>query len=484
MDAECRALFDALQKRKSVEEVKKLITGKTAKAVDVFYGLKPLFWALSYGHPFEVISELLKAYPEAASEKTEEGYTTLHYVEKMDIQSAKLLLEKCPSATAEKDGLGMLPLHWAAENDVSTDIAELLISANKKAAEEEDDQGRLPYGIAKEHDASEGLLKVIAKANPRAAGVSVLPVGLLFPGPGSQYVTMLSQVKEMPIVQAMLAEANTILGFDVLKLCLEGPEDKLVNTLLGQAVVYVADMVALEKLREAKPEVVESCQAVAGLACGEFAALAAAGVFSFGNGLKLALKYAELVQEAMSLLPQGTLSIAGLAEKKIVDICQSASAAAGDGEFCQINNFLFEKGYTIAGTKAALEQCEKLAKKAKAMQVRMLKDHGGFHTTLMQPAKEKYLQTLQEMMPEMSSPRCKVFMNVTGMEITSKTDVATIVELMAAQLTAPVRWKDCVQGMIKDGVNELYECGPGNQLKMMTKRIDAQMFDNTQVVEV
>jgi len=75
-------------------------------------------------------------------------------------------------------------------------------------------------------------------------------------------------------------------------------------------------------------------------------------------------------------------------------------------------------------------------------------------------------------------------MNVTGMEITSKTDVATIVELMAAQLTAPVRWKDCVQGMIKDGVNELYECGPGNQLKMMTKRIDAQMFDNTQVVEV
>jgi [acyl-carrier-protein] S-malonyltransferase len=293
---------------------------------------------------------------------------------------------------------------------------------------------------------------------------------------------MLEKVQDKPIVKDMLAEAAKILGFDVLKLCSEGPVEKLMSTHLGQPALYVADMVAVEKLREEKSEVVENCAAVAGLSSGEIAALAAAGVFSFADGLKLTLKRAEFVQEASNLQPQYTLSIAGLAEKKVLEICQNAGTAAGDGEWCQVSNFLFEKGYTIAGTKSALEECEKMAKKAKAMQARPLKDQGAFHTPLMKTAKEKYSKVLEEMKPRMSSPRCKVFMNATGTAINSKTDVATIVELMVEQLTLPVKWKDCVQNMLKDGVTEMYECGPGNQLKMMTKRIDATLFDNTQIV--
>ena len=70
------------------------------------------------------------------------------------------------------------------------------------------------------------------------------------------------------------------------------------------------------------------------------------------------------------------------------------------------------------------------------------------------------------MLPNMSSPRCKVFMNITGQPITSKTAPSKIVELLSDQLTNPVKWKDCMQNMVKDGVTEFYECGPMKQLTL------------------
>lgn len=486
MDAGSRGLFDALGKKKSAEDVKKLIKPSTARAHDIYYGMSPLFWALSYGHPFEVIAALVDAWPEATAEKWEvEGYTPLHYIENLDLRSMKLLLEKCPSAVSEKDNNGRTPLHWAAEHDVAAELVEALVSSNKNAVLEKDNFGRLPYEIAVENSASQAVLDIIAKADPFASLSSeVLPIGILLPGQGSQYVKMLAGVASVPEVKAMLDEAQIILGYDILDICLNGPAEKLSEVTFVQPALYIANLAAVAVLRNERPEAASNCQAVCGLSLGELSALAVAGVFSFGDGLRLAVKRAAAVSEAMNRTPGAMCSVAGLQEKKVAEICKAASDEAGPGEICVISNFLFDKGFTLGGTLAAVEHSEKLCKKAKAMQARLLKAHGAFHTPLMEPAREKYSKALEEMLPNMRSPRCKVFMNATGQAITSKTPPAKIVELMSEQLTNPVKWKDCVQNMVKDGVSEFYECGPLKQLKAMMKRIDADAYSNTRNIEV
>jgi len=486
MDAQSRALFEALSKKQAPKDLQKLITPATARSHDIYYGMSPLLWALSYGHPFEVIAELVKACPEAASEKWEvEGYTPLHYVENLDVQSLKLLLETCPSAVAEKDNKGMLPLHWAAEHSAPAELVELLVSANKKATLEKDSFGRSPYELAVENDAGTAVLDIIAKANPFAASSSeVLPIGILLPGQGSQYVKMLAEVADVPEVRALLDAAKLILGYDIMDICMFGPEERLQEVNIVQPALYIANLAAVEVLRNQRPEAVNNCQAVCGLGFGEVSALVVAGVFSFSDGLRLVVKRADAMLEAMRATAGVTCSVAGLTEKKVMDICRTASEAAGDGEFCVITNVLFDKGYTIGGTVAAVEHSEKLCKKAKAMQARLLKASGGFHTSLMEPAKAKYLEALEEILPSMNAPRCKVFMNITGQPITSRTEPSKIVELMSDQLTNPVKWKDCMQNMVKDGVTEFYECGPMKQLKAIMKRIDVDAFSNTQNIEV
>ncbi|CAE7923898.1 Smok2b, partial [Symbiodinium necroappetens] len=142
------------------EAVKPLITRETAGACDIFYNLKPLFWALSYGAEAEVLKALLDAHPEAAKEKhPTEGWTPLHYVDKLSLESVRLLLATCPEAAHELDREGSLPLHWAAEHNAPKEVLQLLLKANGSAAERRDGFGRLPSRLAQNAGASEELVK-------------------------------------------------------------------------------------------------------------------------------------------------------------------------------------------------------------------------------------------------------------------------------------------------------------------------------------
>eukprot|EP00435_Cladocopium_sp_Y103_P032606 s3782_g8.t1 len=168
-----------------------------------------------------------------------------------------------------------------------------------------------------------------------AQAVGSLPVALLFPGQGSQYVKMMGNVKDMPavkeiwdcqlqlpIIQEMLDKAAKMLDFDLLELCLKGPESELerLDSIWGlwprtkacQPAMFVAGLAAVEKLRAEKPEKVERCQAVAGLSLGEYTALAVAGVFDFETGLKVVKLRGEAMQEAAEASQQAMLSVAGL----------------------------------------------------------------------------------------------------------------------------------------------------------------------------
>merc|ERR1711972_756999 len=144
----------------------------------------------------------------------------------------------------------------------------------------------------------------------------------------------------------------------------------------------------------------------------------------------------------------------------------------GAGAVCQIANELFPKGFSVAGTDTAINKLKDLADKAGALQAKVLKTSGGFHTSLMAPAQEKLGAALDDMVPNMKPPRTTVYMNSTAQPVKPGTAPKEIVNLMKNQLTNSVLWEPSVRAMIKEGVSEFYEVGPMKQIKAMMKRID------------
>jgi [acyl-carrier-protein] S-malonyltransferase len=310
-----------------------------------------------------------------------------------------------------------------------------------------------------------------------------LPVALMFPGQGSQYVKMLSKAQEIPAVKDMLSKAKDILGYDILEICLKGPESTLEQTKYCQPALFIAGLAAIEKLRADKPDRVERVQAVAGLSLGEYTALCVAGVFSFEDGLELVKLRGEAMQAAGEASDQSMLSVAGLEREVLEKMCQESCSSPSD--VCQIANDLFPLGFSCAGTSSAIQKLMTKAQKAEGcMQAKLLKVGGAFHTSLMEPAKEKLLAALKAKVSKMKPPRCDVYMNVSGKKITPATKPADIIPMMGDQLTSSVLWVTCMKEMIKDGVTEFYECGPMKQLKAMLKRIDPAAFKTCTSVDV
>mmetsp|Transcript_84399 Transcript_84399/g.152238 ORF Transcript_84399/g.152238 Transcript_84399/m.152238 type:complete len:484 (+) Transcript_84399:147-1598(+) len=318
---------------------------------------------------------------------------------------------------------------------------------------------------------------VKAKANATAPTT----IALMFPGQGSQYVKMLDGVKDNLKVKEMIAIARAVLGYDILEVCLNGPEEKLEETSVCQPAMFLAGMAGLEKLREDRPEAVERPGAVAGLSLGEYTALCAAGVFSFEEGMELVKIRGTAMAEAAKSRPQAMLSVAGLDQQTLEKVC--AECATG-GEVCQIANILFPKGFSCAGTKSAIDRLKDEAEKAGALQAKLLKTSGAFHTSLMQPAQLKLVEALNRLLPKMKAPRCDIYMNVTGKKIKAGTPPSEFIDLLGKQLCSAVLWEPSVRLMIKDGLTEFYEVGPMKQLKAMMKRIDQETWKSTTNIDV
>merc|ERR1712050_822320 len=270
-----------------------------------------------------------------------------------------------------------------------------------------------------------------------------------------------------------LDKAKDILGYDLLEICLNGPESKLEETKYCQPAMFIGGLAGLEKLREEKPDRVDQCAVFAGLSLGEYTALCAAGVMSFEDGLKLVKLRGEAMQEAATSCKQLMLSVAGLEKKILQPLCAECAKAEGENGVCQISNSLFPSGYSVGGTE-----------KAGALQAKVLKTGGAFHTKLMQPAQDKLSQAIEETAPNMKSPKHTVWMNATAEPVRPGQDLADVVANMKTQLTNTVLWEDSVKEMIAEGCTEFYECGPMKQMKAMMKRIDAKMWKNMINIEV
>ena len=287
----------------------------------------------------------------------------------------------------------------------------------------------------------------------------------LFPGQGAQTVGMgRVLVESTPRAKEVFEQANRIVGYDLLQICLEGPAEKLDSTVYSQPALFVTSMAAVEWLKSNKPEVVESCTAAAGLSLGEYTALVFAGVMSFEDGLRVVQERGRGMQDASDAVPSGMVSILGLDADKIEKLCQEARA---EGEVLQIANYLCPGNIVVSGHKGACATIADLATKAGAMKTIPLAVAGAFHTRLMQPAVERLRKALAGV--QLNKPRMPVISNV---DAEPHDDPEQIRELLVKQVVSPVRWEDSLRKMLSHGHGPFWEVGPGRVLRGLLKRVD------------
>lgn len=270
--------------------------------------------------------------------------------------------------------------------------------------------------------------------------------------------------ESIPAAQQLFRQANEILGYDLAKLCFEGPADQLNLTVHSQPALFVTSLAALERVKLQHPEMIERCAAAAGLSLGEYSAIVFAGGLSFEDGLRLVQRRGMAMQAAANEAPSGMVSVLGLDLPQVEQVCQTARA---DGETLQIANMLCPGNIVVSGHRASCDQVESAAEKLGAMRIFRLTVAGAFHTPLMASAKRQLEEVLKS--TRFSPTRIPVVSNVDGRFHDRIEDFAS---LLVEQLCSPVRWQESMQMLLGQGFDTFLEIGPGRVLKGLLKRID------------
>jgi len=296
-------------------------------------------------------------------------------------------------------------------------------------------------------------------------------IALLFPGQGAQSVGMTKPIfdafadLDRPGAKDLFDRASAVLGYDLAKLCGEGPAEELDTTVVSQPAIFTLSIAALELLKIKEPEVVVQCEAAAGLSLGEYTALTFAGVFSFEDGLRLVQKRGQAMQDASDAVPSGMVSIIGKELAEVEAICDKNR---GNGVL-QVANILCPGNIVVSGS---LEACERVAEQAAAERFNAipLAVAGAFHTPLMKPADEVLAKALSETM--MSSPTLPVFSNV---DAEAHSEPEAIKSILVRQILSPVLWEKSIRKLLDEGFDTFYEVGPGRVLRGLMKRIDRKV---------
>ena len=283
----------------------------------------------------------------------------------------------------------------------------------------------------------------------------------VFPGQGSQKVGMLAELAEQfSVVRDTFAEASAALGFDLWQIAQSGEGlDQTENT---QPVLLTASIALWRvwlELGGIAPKY------LAGHSLGEYSALVAAEAMTLADAVKLVHLRGKLMQSAV---PQGTgamAAILGLADEKVIELCQKVNASAAGQGSVEAANYNAQGQVVIAGSTALVQQVMAEAKeqsgKAIALPVSVPS-----HCTLMKPAAEKFAEALEQTAIEL--PHLPVIQNVNA-EIA--TDVAQLRQALTAQLYQSVQWTRTMQYLQDEGVQYVVECGPGTVLSNLAKRL-------------
>lgn len=280
----------------------------------------------------------------------------------------------------------------------------------------------------------------------------------VFPGQGSQFVGMGKDLFENSAkAKELFLQANDILGFDITKIMFSGTDEELKQTNVTQPAIFIHSVILAKISESFAPEM------VAGHSLGEFSALVANGTLSFEDGLKLVSKRAMAMQKACERVPGTMAAVLALADEKVEEICASII-----DEIVVAANYNCPGQLVISGSVKGIEKACELMKAAGAKRALILPVGGAFHSPLMEPARIELEDAIKNTL--FSKPTCAVYQNVNA---APSTDVEAIKLNLIAQLTAPVRWTQSVQNMVKDGATNFVECGPGKVLQGLVKKIEA-----------
>ena len=293
-------------------------------------------------------------------------------------------------------------------------------------------------------------------------------IAFVFPGQGSQFVGMGWDLYEMyPGARAAFEEADQVLDFPLSRLCFQGPENLLNDTVNAQPAIIATSFACLRVLEERKGRVSLWPAVVAGHSLGEYTALIAGGSLGFAEALKLGRERGRLMKEAGEEIPGGMAAIIGLPDETLEEVCQEASQGE---EMVQVANFNSPGQTVISGERKALERAMNLAKERGARRVIPLSVSIAGHSPLMQPAAERFAEFIAQQ--DFKSARIPLVANVTAQPITAVDDIKT--ELVE-QLTSPVQWVRSIEYMIRAGIETFIEIGPQKVLSGLIKRIDGQV---------
>jgi len=284
-------------------------------------------------------------------------------------------------------------------------------------------------------------------------------IAFVFPGQGSQYVGMGKDIVKFS--RDLFEIASNILGFDLERLCLEGPEIELNRTENTQPAILTVSYALLRKVSELgiKPDY------VSGHSLGEYTAALCAEVFSFSDAIKITRKRGKIMQEAQPEGRGAMTAILGLDEEKVKEICKSVSNG-----YVDVANINCPGQIVISGEASSVREASELAKQKGAKKVIQLQVSIPSHCMLMKSASEKFEEFLKDF--KFKDAKFSIISNADASE---KRSVTEIVNSLVKQLYTPVRWQECVKYMISKGVDTFIEIGPGKVLAGLIKRIDSSV---------
>ncbi len=285
-------------------------------------------------------------------------------------------------------------------------------------------------------------------------------IAAVFPGQGSQKPGMgLELWEKHSESKAVFDEVSTAVSLDLRKMCFETDEETLRQTQNAQIALFTCSVAAFRCLT---PEIVSRVQAMAGHSVGEYAALACSGTYALSSAARLVRRRGELMAASGQTKPGTMAAVLGLERSQLEEIC---SVAPG---IVVIANDNCPGQLVISGEVEAVQAAGEAALAAGAKRVLPLNVSGAFHSPLMEEPAKEMATALAESSP-LEQSGVKVYSNVGAEPVEDSRLWPTLLE---AQLRSPVRWTESVQNMIRDGATSFIECGSGDVLSGLIRRIN------------